>query len=272
MFGGESGNVDIPAGSSAGYTANKINTDLASLGVQAEALTRVELSMAEINSFMYAKTRVDQGTGSPTITLSSTYTTGAQTGASDFRVGDIVKYSAKDCHCVHGGPLQGLTEFAEYQIASISGANNRNMTLKNTDGTTLTYGNTGGAATGDGFHHDTFTLVRRTGQIKMDFESKNQEAINITATVSSDDMTDLAKKVNEHTANTGVTAYLSVDKKKIVLESKDGDDIMVSNFDASSTPINIKSLGEDFEDLGTEVKLDDTDFDAVRLSGLVKLN
>ena len=40
MFGGESGNVDIPAGSSAGFAANKINTDLASLGVQAEAITK----------------------------------------------------------------------------------------------------------------------------------------------------------------------------------------------------------------------------------------
>ena len=53
MFGGESGNVDIPAGSSAGFTAKKINTDLASLGVQAEAITRVELSMAEIGSISY---------------------------------------------------------------------------------------------------------------------------------------------------------------------------------------------------------------------------
>ena len=52
IFGGESGNVDIPAGSSAGFTANKINTDLANLGVQAEAVTRVELSMAEIGSIL----------------------------------------------------------------------------------------------------------------------------------------------------------------------------------------------------------------------------
>ena len=269
MFGGESGNVDIPAGSSAGYTANKINTDLASLGVQAEALTRVELSMAEIGSISYAETKVNEGSGSPAISLSSTYTDTA-TGNTEFLVGDIVKYQSSDHSRIHhNGPLKGLTDFAEYQIASV---NNNSITLKNTDGTTLTYGNSGGSDTGDDDFHDTFTLVRRTGQIKMDFESKNQEAINITATVSSDDMTDLAKKINEHSANTGVTAYLSVDKKKIVLESKDGDDIMVSNFDASSTPINIKSLGDDFEDLGTEVKLDDTDFDAVRLSGYVKLN
>ena len=65
MFGGESGNVDIPAGSSAGFAANKINTDLASLGVQAEAITRVELSMAEIGSISYGATRVNQGSGSP---------------------------------------------------------------------------------------------------------------------------------------------------------------------------------------------------------------
>ena len=55
-------------------------------------------------------------------------------------------------------------------------------------------------------------------------------------------MTDLAKKINEHTASTGVTAYLSVDKKKVVLESKDGDDIMMTNFSASSPPLNMKTI------------------------------
>ncbi len=269
MFGGESGSIDVPAGSSAGFTAKKINTDLASLGVQAEAVTRVELSMAEIGAVSFGATRVNQGSGSPAISISSTYTTGAATGVTDFKVGDIVQYSAKDCHCVHGGPLEGLTEFAEYMIATVSA---NSMTLKNTDGTALTYGNTGGNASGDAFHHDSFTLVRRTGQVTMDFESKNQDAINITATISSDDMTDLAKKINEHTANTGVSAYLSVDKKKIVLESKDGDDIMMSQFSSTSPPLNIKALGDDFETLGTEIKLDSSTFDAARFTGYVKLN
>ena len=121
-------------------------------------------------------------------------------------------------------------------------------------------------------HHDSFTLVRRTGTVSLDFESKNQDAISISATISSDDMTDLAKKINEHTASTGVTAYLSVDKKKVVLESKDGDDIMMTNFSASSPPLNMKTIGDDFETLGTEVKLDNTNFDAARFTGYVKLN
>ena len=270
MFGGESGNIDIPAGSSAGFSANKINTDLANLGVQAEAVTRVELSMAEMNSKMYALTRVNQGSGSPVITLSDTETSGARTGASDFMVGDIVKYIPRTGGA--GGPLQGLTAFAEYQIASVAGTNHKQITLKNTDGTTLTYGNTGGAATGTSDHRDAFTLVRRTGTISLDFESKNQDAISISATISSDDMTDIAKKINEHSANTGVTAFLSVDKKKVVLESKDGDDIMMTNFSSSSPPLNLKSLGENFETLGTEVKLDSTNFDAARFTGYVKLN
>ena len=270
MFGGESGNIDIPAGSSAGFSANKINTDLANLGVQAEAVTRVELSMAEINSTMYAQTRVNQGSGSPVITLSTTETSGARTGYSDFMVGDTVKYIPRTGGS--GGPLQGLTAFAEYQIASVAGNKNKQITLKNTDGTTLTYGNTGGAATGTSDHRDAFTLVRRTGTISLDFESKNQDAISISATISSDDMADLAKKINEHSANTGVKAYLSVDKEKVVLESKDGDDIMMTNFSSSSPPLNLKSLGDDFETLGTEVKLDSTTFDAARFSGFVKLN
>ena len=48
-------------------------------------------------------------------------------------------------------------------VATVSA---NSMTLKNTDGTSLTYGNTGGGnATGDASHHDSFTLVRRTGQV-----------------------------------------------------------------------------------------------------------
>ena len=82
----------------------------------------------------------------------------------------------------------------------------------------------------------------------------------------------LAKKINEHSANTGVSAYLSVDKKKIVLESKDGDDIMMSQFSSTSPPLNVKALGDDFQTLGTEIKLDSTTFDAARFTGYVKLN
>ena len=54
------------------------------------------------------QTRVNQGSGSPAISLSSTYTNGAATGVTDFKVGDIVKYSVDDCHCVHGGPLEWI--------------------------------------------------------------------------------------------------------------------------------------------------------------------
>ena len=56
-----------------------------------------------------------------------------------------MKYEAVDDHATHGGPLNGLTEFAEYLVASVT---SNSMTLKNTDGTSLTYGNTGGGATG----------------------------------------------------------------------------------------------------------------------------
>ena len=63
---------------------------------------------------------------------------------TEFKVGDIIKYEAVDDHATHGGPLNGLTEFAEYEVASVSG---NSITLKNTDGTSLTYGNTGGGAT-----------------------------------------------------------------------------------------------------------------------------
>ena len=87
------------------------------------------------------------------------------------KVGDIVKYEAVDDHATHGGPLNGLTEFAEYVVASVT---SNSMTLKNTDGSSLTYGNTGGGATGVASHFDSFTLVRRTGNVSLDFESSLQ--------------------------------------------------------------------------------------------------
>ena len=54
------------------------------------------------------QTRVNQGSGSPAISLSSTYTNGAASGVTEFKVGDIVKYEAVDDHCVHGGPLEWI--------------------------------------------------------------------------------------------------------------------------------------------------------------------
>ena len=40
------------------------------------------------------QTRVNQGSGSPAISISSTSTTGAATGVTEFKVGDIVQYEA----------------------------------------------------------------------------------------------------------------------------------------------------------------------------------
>ena len=46
----------------------------------------------------------------------------------------------------------------------------------------------------------------------------------------------------------------------------------MTNFSSSSPPLNFKSIGDDFETLGTEVKLDNATFDAARFTGYVKLN
>ena len=48
-------------------------------------------------------------------------------GNTEFLVGDIVKYQSSDHSRIHhNGPLKGLTDFAEYQIASV---NNNSITL-----------------------------------------------------------------------------------------------------------------------------------------------
>ena len=64
-------------------------------------------------------------------------------------------------------------------------------------------------------YENELNFLRKAHQLY--FESKNQDAISISSTIASDDMTDLARQINVHTLNSGVTAYLSTDKKRVVL-------------------------------------------------------
>ena len=83
------------------------------------------------------------------------------------------------------------------------------------------------------------------------FSLKSKPGINnnatITASVLTNDLTNLVTEVNNYKGRTGVTASLSTDKKHVILENADGDDIQISSFSSGETTnaltINTSSLG-----------------------------
>lgn len=111
------------------------------------------------------------------------------------------------------------------------------------------------------------------GTISFNLESKagTNSNVAISASVLSTDLTNLATSINNFTGKTGVTAYLSTDKKSLIMENIEGDDIQLSSFTSPSS-LTIKILKEDFSDSGASVALDSSSFKAARFSGELLLN
>ena len=91
-----------------------------------------------------------------------------------------------------------------------------------------------------------FPPPKKNGDIS--FTLKSKPGINNSATISasvlSTDLTNLANTINNYSGRTGVTANLSSDKKHIILENKNGDDIDISSFSGPDTlTTNTTALG-----------------------------
>ncbi len=71
--------------------------------------------------------------------------------------------------------------------------------------------------------------------ISFSFESKNQAPLTISANISQTDLSDLAMQINQVSAQTGVTATLSSDKARLLLENSEGADVMFSDFTYGGT-------------------------------------
>ncbi len=91
-----------------------------------------------------------------------------------------------------------------------------------------------------------FPPPKKNGDISFTLKSKpgiNNSAA-ISASVLSTDLTNLANTINNYSGRTGVTANLSSDKKHIILENKNGDDIDISSFSGPDTlTTNTTALG-----------------------------
>ena len=70
------------------------------------------------------------------------------------------------------------------------------------------------------------------GTISFTLKSKagTNSSASINASVTTTDLTNLATSVNNFSGLTGVSAHLSTDKKSLILENIDGDDIQITSF------------------------------------------
>ncbi len=69
------------------------------------------------------------------------------------------------------------------------------------------------------------------GTVKFQLGSKSNDYAEIEAVVSSSSLSALAEKINQYTPKTGVTATVSSNKGRLILESLSGEDIKLLNFD-----------------------------------------
>ena len=85
---------------------------------------------------------------------------------------------------------------------------------------------TGVSATAD--TQATIGTVTANGSLSFNLQGSNTTAVNITATVLSSDLTNLANAINSQSGNTGITATLSANKASVSLDQAQGDDIVIS--------------------------------------------
>ena len=69
------------------------------------------------------------------------------------------------------------------------------------------------------------------GAVKFQLGSKSNDYAEIEAVVSSTSLSALAEKINQYTPKTGVTATVSENKGRLILQSDSGEDIKLLNFD-----------------------------------------
>jgi len=113
------------------------------------------------------------------------------------------------------------------------------------------------------------------GTVSFDLESVNKTPIKISAAISSDNLEPLARAINNETTNTGVTAVLSGNGKRLILETSDGEDMVFSALGVASPQFSSKVLNSDGSDATSPLVLGSTAadgrIDTARFSGVLSL-
>jgi flagellin len=124
------------------------------------------------------------------------------------------------------------------------------------------------------------------GSISFNLQGTNTAAVSISATVLSNDLTNLVTAISEQAGNTGITATLSSDKASIVLTQASGYDIKIDDFDHSATVLGTNTsvmtltgsagaavtLYDGGTSAGVTVATDATDADSSTVGGEITFN
>lgn len=76
----------------------------------------------------------------------------------------------------------------------------------------------------------TLSTLTNSGTIGFSLQGSNTTAVAISATVLTNDLTNLVSAINEQSGNTGITATLSSSKSSVTLEQSAGYDIKIIDF------------------------------------------
>lgn len=118
----------------------------------------------------------------------------------------------------------------------------------------------------------TFTSA---GQVTFGLEGKNTKPVIISAQVTASDLTNLSLAINLQTASTGITASLSSNSDRIILESEAGGDILIADATAASPDFTARVINDDGKVATSDVLMGSASgsgiLDHARFSGVVKL-
>ena len=84
-----------------------------------------------------------------------------------------------------------------------------------------------------------------TGTVSFEIEGKNDEPISIAASVGPTTLSNLVAAVNRESNDTGITATLATDARRLILHSKDGDDILISSVTSTGPSFTSTLISED---------------------------
>jgi len=101
-----------------------------------------------------------------------------------------------------------------------------------------------------------------SGDINFKLAGKNNDPLTINATIDANDISALAKVINQYSTQTGIRAINTSDFDQLIIESEDGYDISITEISAPSD-FDIFSLGEDFNKLSKALSIDVSSTDKV---------
>ncbi len=112
-----------------------------------------------------------------------------------------------------------------------------------------------------------------SGTISMTLSSGLKDGVSISATILPNDFTNLASEINKVSELTGVKAILFSDKKRLILENSDAEDIQITNFSAPGAgETTARVLNQIYRDTGSNITLGSTSSNnSAVFTGTIKL-